>query len=59
MKEFMQKEWCITDKYLILTTTFLTGLILGFLFSPIKKGIYCGNNNGNTQYLPKEEPKAQ
>ncbi len=26
---------------------FFFGIIIGFLISPIKKGIYCGNNNGN------------
>lgn len=25
----------------------LFGVILGFLIAPIKKGIYCGNNNGS------------
>lgn len=24
------------------------GIVVGFLIAPIKKGIYCGNNNGNT-----------
>lgn len=26
---------------------FLGGIILGFLIAPVKKGIYCGNYNGN------------
>lgn len=26
----------------------LGGIVAGFLFAPIKKGIYCGNNNGNS-----------
>lgn len=26
---------------------FLGGVVVGFLIAPIKKGIYCGNNNGN------------
>lgn len=25
----------------------LSGIILGFFIEPVKKGIYCGNNNGN------------
>lgn len=25
----------------------LFGVIVGFLIAPIKKGIYCGNNNSN------------
>lgn len=27
---------------------FLMGVIVGFLLSPIKDGVHCGNNNGNT-----------
>lgn len=26
---------------------FLAGIIVGFFIAPIKKGIYCGNYNGN------------
>lgn len=26
----------------------LAGVIVGFLLAPVKKGIYCGNNNGNS-----------
>ena len=32
---------------LLALTCFFGGIILGFLISPIKKGIYCGNNNAN------------
>ncbi len=28
--------------------SFLTGMVLGFLLAPIKKGIEMGNNCGNT-----------
>ncbi|HHV09805.1 MAG TPA: hypothetical protein GXX75_05960 [Clostridiales bacterium] len=27
---------------------FLSGLVLGFLIAPIKKGLEIGNNSGNT-----------
>lgn len=27
----------------------LGGIILGFMLAPIKNGIECGNNNGNTR----------
>ena len=33
---------------------FFAGAVAGFLISPIKKGIYCGNNSGNT-YLGKDK----
>lgn len=26
---------------------FFGGVVIGFLIAPIKKGIYCGNNNGD------------
>ncbi len=41
---------------LILTAMvcFLSGIILGFLVAPAKKGIYCGNNNGNVYETGKE-----
>ncbi len=29
----------------------LLGVVIGFLMAPIKKGVYCGNNNGN-HYFP-------
>ena len=32
---------------LLCTTFFLFGLVLGFLFAPIKEGISIGNNSGN------------
>lgn len=35
------------ETLLLSTTCFLAGIVAGFLISPIKKGIYCGNNNGN------------
>lgn len=37
-------------------TCFLGGVVVGFLIAPIKKGIYCANNNGN--YLGKDEGKS-
>ncbi|MEM1483272.1 hypothetical protein V6615_00180 [Oscillospiraceae bacterium PP1C4] len=37
-----------TIKFLLATTFLFLGIIIGFMWSPAKKGIYCGNNNGNT-----------
>lgn len=50
MKDFFNSEWGLRDKIQITLIAFLTGIILGFTFSPIKKGIYCGNNCGNTRH---------
>ena len=36
------------ETLLLSTTCFLAGVVAGFLIAPIKKGIYCGNNNGNS-----------
>lgn len=33
------------EKALLGLTCFLGGVVAGFLIAPIKKGIYCGNNN--------------
>ncbi len=35
------------EKILLGTACFLGGVVAGFLIAPIKKGVYCGNNNGN------------
>jgi|GEM_PF-2151774 len=38
-----------------LIIAFLLGTVLGFLLAPVKKGVYCGNNNGNTVHNHGEE----
>ncbi|SCJ97419.1 Uncharacterised protein [uncultured Clostridium sp.] len=35
------------EKILFGAACFLGGVVAGFLIAPIKKGVYCGNNNGN------------
>lgn len=37
---------------LLCSTMLLFGTLLGFLLSPIKKGLYIGNNSGNTNSDP-------
>jgi uncharacterized membrane-anchored protein YhcB (DUF1043 family) len=49
MKDFFNEEWTILDKKLVVSTALLLGIIIGFIFAPIKRGVYCGNHNGNTQ----------
>jgi len=48
MKNFYNREWSFCEKKLVTASAFLLGIVIGFMFAPIKKGIYCGNNNGNT-----------
>ena len=35
--------------FLLAALTLMTGMVLGFLFSPVKGGIHIGNNSGNTK----------
>jgi hypothetical protein len=57
MNNFINNEWSPLEKKLVISTFFLSGMVIGFLFAPIKKGIYCGNNNGATRYLKEEKNK--
>lgn len=54
MKNFYLQEWTKSERILVTATAFLLGLVIGFLFAPSKKGIYCGNNNGNSTLLPSD-----
>lgn len=47
VKEFFDREWTGSEKVLIIVCSILAGIVYGFLIAPIKKGISCGNNNGN------------
>ena len=42
------------EEVLLGAACFFAGAVVGFLLAPVKKGIYCGNNSGNT-YGPGEE----
>lgn len=52
--EFINRDWSRGEKFLIATSFLLFGVIIGFMISPIKEGIYCGNDNGNN-YICDEE----
>lgn len=43
------------EKILLGAACFFSGVVAGFLIAPIKKGIYCGNNNGNNYGESNEE----
>ena len=34
-------------RFLLATTFLFMGIVIGFLWSPVKNGVYCGNNSGN------------
>ena len=38
----------LDEKVLLGAACFFAGAVAGFLIAPIKKGIYCGNNNGDS-----------
>ncbi len=48
IKYFFMRDWTMTEKILIIICCILLGMVKGFFLAPIKKGISCGNNNGNT-----------
>ncbi|MGL6200896.1 MAG: hypothetical protein ACRC3H_18395 [Lachnospiraceae bacterium] len=50
IKEFLNRDLSRSEKVLLLVSCFLTGIIVGFVFAPIKKGIYCGNHNVSKRY---------
>ena len=43
------------EKVLLGAACFFAGAVVGFLLAPVKKGIYCGNNSGNTYGTGEEE----
>lgn len=48
IKSFFTRDWTISEKILLVLCCVMFGIIQGFFLAPIKKGISCGNNNGNT-----------
>lgn len=48
IKDFFTRDWTMSEKILVVLCCVMFGIIKGFLLAPIKKGINCGNNNGNT-----------
>lgn len=55
LKDFLSKDWTKGEKVLLASTCVLLGVVMGFLIAPIKKGIQCGNNNGNTTVYGEDE----
>lgn len=48
IKYFFRRDWTMTEKILIIICCILLGMVKGFFLAPIKRGINCGCNNGNT-----------
>ena len=45
-EDFVDRDWTMAEKILFGLDCLLAGVILGFLFSPLKKGLSIGSNNG-------------
>lgn len=39
LKVFFERDWSMEEKMLILMNCILGGLVIGFIFSPFRKGI--------------------
>ena len=48
IKEFLARDWTPAEKVLVILCAVLAVIVYGFLLAPIKRGISCGNNNGNS-----------
>ena len=55
IKGFFRRDWTPAEKVLVILCCILLGVVKGFLLAPIKKGISCGNNNGNSYRSLDEE----
>ena len=47
IRDFFERDWTPAEKVLL-------GVVKGFCLAPIKRGISCGNNNGNS-YMQTED----
>lgn len=55
VKGFFGRDWTFSEKVLVVLCCILIGVVKGFLLAPVKKGIQCGNNNGNIFRQGEEE----
>lgn len=60
MKIVDKLKECTSDSFsAALLIGFLSGIIVGFLAAPIKKGISIGSNNNITQIEPDDEDEKK
>ena len=48
IRDFFERDWTPAEKVLVILCCVLLGVVKGFCLAPIKRGISCGNNNGNS-----------
>lgn len=55
--DFINRSWTTEEKILVVLFSTLLGIVVGFIFSPVKKGIsvlsHNGSNNSNNE-IPKQ-----
>lgn len=54
IRDFFERDWTSAEKVLVILCCVLLGVVKGFCLAPIKRGISCGNNNGNS-YMQTED----
>lgn len=60
MKEFFEKDWTMTEKALFTAVAVLSGIVIGFLFSPVKKGVKVLSEIGShNTHLDLEEDEEE
>lgn len=48
LKDFFTRDWTLTEKLLMILCCVLFGIIYGFMLAPVKRGVKCFSDNGNT-----------
>ena len=51
IRDFFDRDWTLEEKILMLVNCALAGMILGFLISPVKKGLSVGSHNGSANNI--------
>lgn len=59
IRGFIGRDWSGAEKGLAIACAVCLGMVLGFLLAPIKKGITCGNYNGNQFPLCEDEDDGE
>ncbi|MCI6006334.1 MAG: hypothetical protein SOY73_04920 [Blautia sp.] len=59
VKEFFLSDWTITEKCLLAADILLTGILLGWLTSPLKKGLHLFSDNTWDINTPNNEEEEE
>ncbi len=47
IKGFFTRDWTMTEKVLVILCCILLGMVKGFMWAPVKRGISVGNRSVN------------